>query len=285
MRRSFYLICAMFILLGSCKFSKSERDVEVIAKVGNKLLMRRDLSSVLPKGMTQSDSIAQSKDFIQRWIKQELMLIMAEKNLTSEQKDFQRELDEYRTSLIIHKYQQQLLSQKLDTALTENDVRQFYDTHPEQFILEQNIVKAVYVEVPKEFAKPDQIKKWMVSADDKSRTELETYSFKYATKFDYFNNQWVDFGRIRSRMPLSWDNSEQRLKRNNFIEVNDSKKCYFVSIKDFRSIGDKAPFEYVKDRIENLILNDRKMEFIQELEKNIYQKGEKENLFKIMRPF
>lgn len=282
MKRSFYLISLVIILLGSCKYHKSEHD-EVVAKVGDKALMRKDLFSVLPKGMTQLDSIAQSKDFVQRWIKQELMLSMAEKNLTSEQKDFNRELEEYRSSLIIHKYQQQLLGQKLDTALTENDIRQFYDQHPEQFILEQNIVKAVYVEIPKAVAKPDQIKKWMLASDDRSKTELESYSFQYATKFDYFNNQWVDFTRVRSRMPLNWDNTEQRLKRNNFIEVSDSEKWYFVSIKDFRLAGDKAPFDYVKDRIENLILNNRKMEFIQELDKNIYQKGKEENLFKIMQ--
>lgn len=282
MKRSYYFIGLVIILIGGCKLFKTTHDDKVIAKVGDKVLVRSDLSAVLPSGMTQSDSIAQAKDFIQRWIKQELMLSMAEKNLTSEQKDFNRELEEYRSSLIIHKYQQQLLSQKLDTALTEADIRQFYDYHPEQFILEQNIVKAVFVEIPKAVAKPDQIKKWMLASDDKSKTELESYSFQHATKFDYFNNQWVDFVRIRSRMPINNDNTEQRLKRNNFIEANDSEKWYFVSIKDFHLIGEKAPFEYVKGRIENLILNNRKMEFIQELEKNIYQKGKKENLFKIM---
>ena len=234
MKRIYYFICLVVILLGSsCKLHKSEHDDEVIAKVGDKALLHKDLFSVLPKEMTQLDSTAQSKDFIQRWIKRELMLSMAEKNLTSEQKDFNHELEEYRSSLIIHKYQQQLLGQKLDTALTENDIRQFYDQHPEQFILEQNIVKAVYVEFPKDVARLDQIKKWMMASDDKSRTELESYSFKYATKFDYFNNQWVDFAHLLARMPLHWDKTEQRLKRNNFIEVKDSEKWYFVSIKNF----------------------------------------------------
>jgi hypothetical protein len=282
MKRIYYLTVLVIILIGSCKFYKSGNEEEVVAKVGDKVLLRRDIASLLPKGITQSDSADQSKDFIQRWIKQELMLIVAEKNLTSEQKDFTRELEDYRSSLIIHRYQQKLLGQKLDTVLTENDIRQFYDSHSDLFILEQSIVKAVYVEIPKTVGKPDQIRRWMQANDDKSRTELESYSFKYATKFDYFNNQWVDFSGIKARMPLNNDYSGQHLKRNNFIEVNDTEKYYFVSIKDFRQAGEMAPFEYVKDRIENLILNNRKMEFIQELEKNIYQKGIKENLFKIM---
>ena len=283
MKRSFYLIGLVIILIGGCKFFKSEDEDDVIAKVGDKILTHRDLSSVLPSGITQSDSIAQSNEFIQRWIKQELMLSIAEKNLIAEQKDFNRELEEYRSSLIIHKYQQQLLSQKLDTVVTEHDLRQFYENHPKQFILEQNIVKAVYLEVPKAVAKPDQIKKWMLASDDKSQSDLEAYSFQFATKFDYFDHNWIDFARIRSRMPLIHDISEEQLKRNKFIESRDSEKYYFVSIKDIRQAAEKAPFEYVKDRIENLILNNRKMEFIQELEGNIYQKGKEENLFEIMK--
>jgi hypothetical protein len=142
-------------------------------------------------------------------------------------------------------------------------------------------VKAIYIEVPKNVAKIDLLKRWMSTLDDKSRTELEKYSFQYATKFDYFNEQWIDFSQIRSRMPVSLTSPDAALKRNKFIETTDNNKYYLAAIKDYRLIGDKAPFEFVKDRIANLILNNRKMEFIEELQKNIYQKGKNENLFKI----
>lgn len=121
----------------------------------------------------------------------------------------------------------------------------------------------------------------MTALDDKSRTELEKYSFQYATKFDYFNEQWIAFSQIRSRMPVNITNPDAALKRNSFIETYEGNKYYLAVIKDFRLKGDKAPFEFVKDQIANLILNNRKMEFIEELQKNIYQKGKKENLFKI----
>ena len=209
------------------------------------------------------------------------MLRLAEENLAEDQKDVQRELDEYRTSLIIHRYQQQLISQKLDTVITSENIHQFYDSNPQQFILDQHIVKAIYIEVPKNLAKVDQLKRWMSTLDDKSRTELEKYSFQYATKFDYFNDQWIDFSQIRSRMPVGIASPDAALRRNSFIETYEGNKYYLAAIKDYRLIGDKAPFEFVKDRIANLILNNRKMEFIEELQKNIYQKAKKENLFKI----
>jgi hypothetical protein len=282
MKRYFYLIILIFSFLSGCTyFSKSSSGDGVIAKVGDKLLLRRDLSSALRGGITKADSINQAKDYVQRWVKQELMLSLAEENLSDDQKDVQRELDEYRTSLIIHRYQQQLISQKLDTVVTSTDIRQFYNLHPERFILEQHIVKAIYIEVPKNVAKVDMLKRWMSTLDDKSRTELEKYSFQYATKFDYFNEQWIGFGQIRSRMPLSITNSDAALRKNSFIETYEGNKYYLAAIKDFRLKGDKAPFEFVKDGIANLILNNRKMEFVDDLQKNIYQKGKKENLFKI----
>jgi len=284
MRRYFYIVIAVFILnfiSGCTYFSGSPQGNIVIAKVGNKSLLKKELASALPGGITKSDSVNQAKDFIQRWVRQEMMLQMAEKNLTDDQKDVQRELDEYRASLIIHRYQQQFINQKLDTALTDNDILQFYDSHPEMFILDQNIVKAVYIEVPKNVAKPDQLKRWMTSPDDRSRIELEKYSFQYATKFDYFNEQWVDFSQIRSRMPVSFTSPLATLKKNSFIESKDDNKYYLAAIKDFHLIGDKAPFEFVKGSIANLILNNRKMELIEELQKNIYLKGGDANLFEI----
>jgi hypothetical protein len=121
----------------------------------------------------------------------------------------------------------------------------------------------------------------MNASDDKSRMELEKFSFQYATKFDDFNEQWIDFSQIRSRMPVSFASAEATLRRNSFIESSDEAKVYLAAVKDYRLIGDKAPFEFVKDRISSLILNNRKMEFIEELQKNIYQKGKSSHQFKI----
>jgi hypothetical protein len=282
MRKVLYLTVLMLSFLSGCSYFQHSSPGDVaVAKVGDKLLLRRTLSEALQRGITKTDSVNQAKDYIQRWVKQELMLRMAEENLSDDQKDVQHELDEYRTSLIIHRYQQQFISQKLDTVLTPENIRQFYDLNPQKFILDQHIVKAIYIEVPKNVAKVDQLKRWMENLDDKSRTELEKYSFQYAIKFDYFNDQWIDFSQIRSRMPITITSPDPALRRGNFIEMYDGNKYYLVAIKDYRLIGDKAPFEFVKDRIANLILNNRKMELIDELQKNIYQKGKNENLFKI----
>lgn len=281
--KNWYIYSALLLSLAGCSFfSGNDADEEVVAKVGDKLLLRRDLAQSIPVGMTQTDSTSRADELIQQWVKQELMLQMAEENLDASQKDVQQELDEYRNSLIIHRYQQQLLIRKMDTTLTEADLVSFYNTHPDKFILEQSIVKGIYMEVPKDVAKPEQIKRWIQARDDRSKDELEKYSFQYATKFDQFRDRWVDFGRIRSRMPFRYDNTEEFLRRNNYYETQDLDKYYFLYVSDFKLSGEKAPFDFVKDRIESLILNTRKMEFIQQVEKNIFQEGKEKNKFEII---
>lgn len=271
------------ILFTACQKGNKENGKDAIAKVGDKYLYREDLASALPHDLNSTDSTRLATDYIQRWIHQELILQKAEENLTPEQKDVQHELEEYRASLLIHKYQEEWVRQRLDTVVTEKDIRDFYDHNPEKFNLNQDLIQGIYMEVPKEVGRSDEIKKWMLSDKSKDMSALEVFSFQYATKYDNFSDKWMEFSRIESRLPMEIMNTDHYLRRNNFIETTDSTSAYYVAIKDFRLKGEKAPFNFVKDRIENLILNSRKMELIKELEKKIYEKGEEEDLFTIMK--
>ena len=71
------------------------------------------------------------------------------------------------------------------------------------------------------------------------------------------------------------------LARNNLIELNDSIYYYLVSIQDYKLKNELAPVEYVETNIKNLILNKRKIEFLKQIEENIYKEGIRQNKFKI----
>lgn len=276
----FVALCAVVVLSG-CSYFRNSKDEVYVARVDDKTYLLKDLRSQLPAGMTKPDSLARVNDILTRWVKKELLLKMANENLDESQKDLSKEIEEYSNSLLIHRYQQQLLSQKLDTVLTDQDIRRYYEINPEKFTLDYNIVKAVYVEIPKNVAKTDQIKRWMTENSTRSMSELESYSFQYASKYDHFNNGWVDFNNILARIPGGKEDPEQMLKRSKFLQFSDLNNFYFVLINDYILAGEKAPYDFVKDRIESLILNSRKMEFLQDLEKNIYEKGRRENRFTI----
>ncbi len=275
------LLLFAFLAFSGCSYYERSVDAKYVAKVGDKTYLLKDLRSQLPSGMTKQDSLSRVNDILTRWVKKELMLKMAEENLDESQRDLSKELEEYGNALLIHRYQQQLLNQKLDTVVTAQDIRNYYDIHPEKFTLNYNIVKAVYVEIPKNVAKPDLIKRWMSENSPRSMVELESYSFQYASKYDHFNNEWTDFDKILARIPGAKADSEQLLRGSKILQFSDLNNLYFLLVNDYILAGEKAPFDFVKDRIESLILNSRKMEFLQDLEKNIYERAKRENTFTI----
>src|SRR5665647_997776 len=121
-RPSGYFSCLILfgigLILSSCSYIGYKSEDPYVAKVFDKVYLLKDLKSQLPVGMTKPDSLARVNDILTRWVKKELLLKMAEENLDESQRDLSRELEEYRNSMLIHRYQQQLLNQKLDTVLT-----------------------------------------------------------------------------------------------------------------------------------------------------------------------
>ena len=101
MKYSLLLLIGIFTL--SCNNSNRGQE-KVVAEVGENKLFASDLSDIIPSDMSSGDSILLADDYINKWIKQELLIQKANENLTPQQKDVNRELREYRNSLIIYKY-------------------------------------------------------------------------------------------------------------------------------------------------------------------------------------
>ena len=102
----------------SCKFfSKDKKPADhAIAKAYDKYLLDTDLADIIPKGTSLKDSITIIHNYINNWLKQQVVLKKAEDNLTTDQKDVNRKLEEYRNSLITYVYESELIRQKLDTS-------------------------------------------------------------------------------------------------------------------------------------------------------------------------
>jgi hypothetical protein len=256
-------------------------DKITVAEVGVKKLYLSKIADVIPDELDKNDSALMADDYIKKWIKQELLILKAEENLTMEQKNLTEELQEYRNSLIIYKYKNELMKQKMDTTVTDDQILEYYTENEENFKLTKNIVKAIFIKIPTEFANPRQLKNYCNDTSEGGLNELREYCFQYAKGFDIFIDNWVDFDVVLKNIPKEISEPEQFLPRNNLIELNDSNYYYLVRIHDFKLKNEIAPAEYVTENIKNLILNRRKIAFLKQIEDNIYTEGIRSNKFKI----
>jgi hypothetical protein len=90
--------------------------------VDDKYLYSSELKDVIPLNTTVKDSLILAKNYINNWVREKLILRQALLNLSEEQLDFEKQLDNYRNSLIIYQYKSLLVNQKLDTAIKPSEI-------------------------------------------------------------------------------------------------------------------------------------------------------------------
>jgi hypothetical protein len=263
-----------------CSKTEAVTDL-VIAQVGEKKLLQSEISQIIPSNIDEQDSLVMAGEYVRKWVKQELLIQKANENLTLEQKNLTREIEEYRNSLIIYKYKNELMNQQMDTLVTQRQIEQFYYANPDNFKLNRNIVKAIFIKIPIDLANPKLLKE-MVDDDSKEGIKaLRQYCIQYAKSFDIFADNWIDFEVVKNNLPIEITDAKQFLERNNQFEQKDPNYYYLVTIQDYKLQNELAPIEYVGNNIKNLILNRRKIEFLKQVEENVYKEGVRQNKFKI----
>lgn len=276
----YVLVFAAALLCSGCGQNVLNNE-KPIAEVGNKKLYLSEVASVVPNDLDSRDSSLLANDYIKKWIRQELMLQKAEENLSIDLKNVNRELEEYRNSLIIFRYKNELMAQRMDTTVNNSEILEYYLEHAGNFKLNRDIVKAVFMKIPAEFANPDALKDMSSNATPEGIGEIRDYCLRYAKGFDIFTDRWVNLERVMSNIPTSIENTEQFLKQNQYIEYSDSTYYYLVTIHDYMLRGELSPEDYVREDIKSLILNRRKIDFLKELEEKIFQEAINRNSFKI----
>lgn len=274
------IIILSSVLLLQCGKTEEDND-KIVAHVGEKKLFLSEVSQFVPSDVEIQDSMLIANDYIRKWVNRELLIQKAEENLSPEQKNLNREIEEYRNSLIIYKYKNELMNQQMDTLVTREQIEEYFKANPDNFKLNKNIVKAVFIKTPIDLARASLIKDLIKDNSEEGKNDLREYCIQYAKSFDFFNDSWVNFEIVKNNIPEAIDNEKQFLTRNKQIEMEDSSFYYFVYINDYELQNELAPIDYVEKNIKNLILNTRKIEFLKQVEENIYKEGVRQNRFEI----
>ena len=280
LKTSVFVISLLTIILGCATLEKKSNE-EPLARVSDNYLYPSDIIDIFPSNLSVEDSLVIMKNFIDEWIKKQLLLEKADLNLTDVEKNVSKQVDEYRSSLLIFKYEQSLIKQKLDTLVTISEVEQYYNENLSNFLLDRIIVKALFIQLPIDAPSLNRIRQLYRSDEAKDIQQLEDYCYQYALKYDHFNEWWIPFESILQELPDQISNPARHLSYYNYIDQQDTTSRYFVYIKDFRLSSTEAPMEYVESNIRSIILNKRKLQFINDLENNIYVEALRKGNFEV----
>jgi hypothetical protein len=212
-----------------------------------------------------------------------LLLNKSELNLKEDEKDVTTQLEEYRRSLLIYKYQSQLIRQLLDTTISEQQITEYYDNNKDNFELQDNIARACLVKLNKESKDVEKVRKLMRSDNQESREELEEFCVQHAKAFHLNDQAWVPFAELLSQLPKTSYLNHNYFSTYTFAHVQDSTAHYLLDVKEIKYKNSVSPIEFEKQNIRNILLNQRKLELIKKLEKDILEEAANKNEFQIVQ--
>jgi hypothetical protein len=273
---SFFLLV---IIISSCDNNRLITNDRVVARAYGNYLYESELSGLTPAEASAADSLSIVNSYINNWIKNQLLLQQAEKNLTSLQKDFTRQLRDYRNSLIIYTYESELVRQNLDTLVSGKEIEAYYEANLDNFILKDDIVQFFYVKIMEESPVLKQMIKLFKKDFEKNQDSLVYYAMRYSDDYALITDEWIPLNHFMSKVPLQVENSTTFLEKNNFVEIQEEPYHHLIYFTNYKLKGSVAPMSYESENIKLIILNKRKQTLIREMHRDIYEQARGKNDF------
>ena len=285
MRRVLHIITAILIVLpalSSCKaISSFLKGGEVIAEVGGEKLYRSELDAVIPKGISPEDSTYLAKQYINTWATELVYLGIAEEQLSKSEKDVSKELEDYRRSLLKYRYEQLYVNERLDTAVSDDLVEEYYNAHQEKFVLSRPLVKARFLSISDDSPAKDQIRKRMSSTEVEDLIEADSLAYSSAYKFTTWSDKWVDAAVLAREFPMDYETMLGQV-RNKWVEnVDTLGVARMAYIQEIMKKGEVAPIEYSTPAIKDIIISSRKQALISTLEQDLLNDARENGQFVI----
>ena len=272
------------IMTTACSNEDIHNGKTPIARVFDSYLYYEDLGDLVPKGASPEDSTSLVLQYTNVWVKQQLMIKKAELNLTPEQMDVQKQLDEYRGNLLIYKYKDAFVKENLDTVVTEEQIAEYYHNNPDNFMLNTPAVRCIFVQLLDTPEDTYNVQRLLNFHSEKDSLALLELCHDKAAKFETFDNHWTPLAQASNLMPTAVSEKDFALKAHGIIRINEGAYVYLLKIRDFMPVGDVMPFEMAEPSISMILLNKRKTEIINRLEKSIYENAERNNNFEYYHP-
>ena len=260
-------LTSVFILT-SCFNNENGR---VIASVNENYLL---LSQVLKEMPNQiEDSTFFVEKYMNDWIRKQLMIYHAEINLSSDIQNYEKQIEDYRASLLIYAYQQELINQNFDTSIYYTQVESYYNQYKDEFKLSKNIFKGRFIVVEKSAPQLKNLNKWYKSDKEGSILDLTDYCQQFAKEYYLEDDKWQYFSVFNNKLPQYIQEEDYFLQNTKGVVFEDKNLRYYVFVKDFKINGSVSPLELEKNKIRNVLLNKNKIKYLKQLEDELYQNG------------
>jgi hypothetical protein len=247
-----------------------------LVELDGNVLYQEDLLQVLPVDISEADSAQFANRYIENWLSELLLYQNAERNVRDD-KQIAELVENYRRTLIVHEYQQLLIEQKIEQDITMQEIETFYNDNKNLFVLEEPILKGLFIKLPLSAPNQNSIMKLYRLRDDESYDEIEKYCIRNAPYYEFFYDYWHSVSDIEILLPSMEVSLQDYLNKNDYLEIKDDEFLYLLNISEYLPKGSVAPIEQVENRIKRLLINNKAVSYIQKIKKDLYNSAIENN--------
>lgn len=278
--KKFISATVLIFLIVSCNERNNDT---LLAEVSGKKLYMSDIADFVYSDDIIADSTNAVLAYTTAWVHRQLMIQKAQELLSKEQQDLTAEIEDYRSSLLVYRLEQNHINKNVDTNVTQDEIKKIYEENTNLFNVQSTLVKIVFIKIKTAMPEIENIKNKCIALNSSNSKELEDLCMLYAENYDNFNNSWIDIPQLLRLLPPATNGSEleKNLQTSKFYEVANAEYSYFIKLQDILPTGSVSPLEKEQENIRNIILNKRKRDLIQKFEQETYNASISNNDAKI----
>lgn len=269
MKKLFFALLLALSLI-ACNREEEISDDVLLAKVQNKSLYLSQMEGMFAPGLTQEDSANIIDAYINRWVKEAILMNEAEKNIPKDL-DIDQLVRDYRSSLVRHNYEIALVEQHLDSTIVESELKAFYDRNKEQYQLETPIVRCRFIKLKTATEQEKRLKKLWESTDETALNELVALSDSIADTYILNDSVWTDVNELALLLPEGTVTTENITKKKAFTQ-QEEEFTYFFRRLELKNNKEIAPLSYIEEQAKKVILHNRKLKLLSKMQESLLER-------------
>ena len=279
MKRLILLILLCTILAGCSNFSNNNSN-NLVARAGENFLYENDL----PEYTSKDDSLIKISSFIEAWAKEKVLYDLSMINLSqSKRAEIDELVENYKVDLYINSYKDLIVNSKIDSIVTTEQIDSFYTLNINNFKLNENLVKYRYIKVPNDNININRIRRYIVRINEQDRYFLDSLNFQFAD-LKLNDSIWFTERDVISSIDfINQNNKSKYFIKNRLFTIEDSNYTNFFIVDDILRSGNIPPISYLYERIKSTIVNQRKLNLLKNLNKEILNDALKSRKYEVYK--
>jgi hypothetical protein len=234
---------------------------------------------MVPENSSPEDSSLIVNAYIEKWVRENLLMHEAEKNVPHDL-NIDELVRDYRASLIRHNYEKLLVELQLDSTITSEELNNYYEENKDQYRLKNMILRCFLIKLPKDVEDLSTLQQLWKSSDEEDYKTLVDYCRSFANVYMLDDSLWYDLPEVTLHLPKNYLTASNSYPNRDYNTMDDNFR-YFLRIFETVPAKEYPPPSYIQDQATKVILHKRKIKLLEEKKEEMYERELRRNNVKI----